>query len=59
MLPTDLATVLRRKLDGCDGLKVGLEAVAVGTLLALVQRDSADRAGGTHLCPTSPGATRI
>ena len=34
MLPTDLAAALRRELDGCDGLRVGLEAVADSILLA-------------------------
>ena len=42
MLPTDLAAALRRELDSCDGLWVGWEAVADGSLLALLQRDAAD-----------------
>ena len=36
MLPTD------RELDGCDRLKVGWEAVADGTLLALLHRGTTD-----------------
>ena len=42
MLPTDLAAALRRELDGCDRLKVGWEAIADSTLMALLQRDVAD-----------------
>ena len=41
MLPTDLASALRRDLDSCNRLRVGCEAVADGTLLALPQRDVA------------------
>ena len=42
MLPDDLSAALRRELDGCDGLNVGLEAVVDGTLLALLHRGTAD-----------------
>ena len=37
MLPTDLAAALRQVLNGCERLRVGWEAVADGTLLALLQ----------------------
>ena len=43
MLPTDIAAALRQELDGCKGLRVGWEAVADGTLLALLHRDAANR----------------
>ena len=39
MLPTDLAAALRQELDSCDWMRVGWEAVADSTLLALLQRD--------------------
>ena len=42
MLPTDLPAALRRELDSCDRLRVGWEAIAVGTLLAFLHRDVAD-----------------
>ena len=42
MLPTDLAAALRQELDGCEGLRVGWEAVADGTLQALLHRDAAN-----------------
>ena len=42
MLATDLAAALRRVPDSCDGLRVGWEAIADGTLLALLHRDVAD-----------------
>ena len=42
MLPPDLAATLRGELDGCDGLRVGWDAIADGTLLALLHRDVAD-----------------
>ena len=42
MLPTDIAAALRQELDGCEGLQVGLEAVADSTLLALLHRDTAN-----------------
>ena len=40
MLPTDVAAALRQELDACEGLRVGWEAVAEGTLLALLHRDA-------------------
>ena len=42
MLPTNLAAALRQELDSCNGLRVGLEAVADGNLLALLHRDAGD-----------------
>ena len=42
MLPTDIAAALRQELDGCEGLRVGWEAVADGTLLPLLHRDAAN-----------------
>ena len=42
MLPTGIAAALRQELDGCKGLRVGWEAVADGTLLALLHRDTAN-----------------
>ena len=42
MLPTDLAAALRQGLDSCDGMLVGWEAVADGSLLALLDQDAAD-----------------
>ena len=42
MLPTDLAAAVRQELDGCDGVRVAYEAVADGTLLALLHWDTAD-----------------
>ena len=42
MPPTDLAAALPQELDCCEGLLVGWEAVADGTLLALLHRDAAN-----------------
>ena len=42
MLPTDIAAALRQELDGCKGLRVGWQAVADGTLLALLHRDASN-----------------
>ena len=42
MLPIAYADALRQELDSCDGLQVGWEAVADGSLLALLHRDAAD-----------------
>ena len=42
MLPTDIAAALRHELEGCEGLRVGWEAVADGTLLALLHGDTAN-----------------
>ena len=36
MLPTDIAAALRQELHGCAGLRVGWQAVADDTLLALL-----------------------
>ena len=41
MVPTDLAAALRQELDSCEGLQVGLEAVADGNLLTLLHQDAA------------------
>ena len=51
MLPTDLAAALRQELDSCDGLQVGLEAVADGNILALLNPDSADECQWGMLAP--------
>ena len=55
MLPTDLAAALRQELDGCEGLRVGWEAVADGTLLALLHRDAADGCQWDTLAPHLTG----
>ena len=55
MLPTDLAAALRQELDSCDGLRVGWEAVADGNLLALLQRDAADKCRWGTLVPHLTG----
>ena len=55
MLPTDLAAVLRQELDGCEGLRVGWEAVADGTLLALLHRDAANGCQWDTLAPHLTG----
>ena len=55
MLPTDLAAALRQELDSCDGLRVGWEAVADGTLLALLHRDAADGCRWDTLAPQITG----
>ena len=54
MLPTDLAAALRRELDSFDGFWVGWEAIADGTLLALLHQGPR-----ALLCPRCPCATRI
>ena len=51
MLPTDLAAALRQELDGCEGLRVGCEAVADGTLLALLHQDAANGSKWDTLAP--------
>ena len=51
MLPTDIAAALRQELDGCEGLRVGWEAVADGTLLALLHRDAANGCQWDALAP--------
>ena len=55
MLPTDIAAALRQELDGCEGLPVGWEAVADGTLVALLHRDAAN---GYHRDTLAPHLTR-
>ena len=55
MLPTDLAAALRQELDSCDGLRVELEAVADGNLLALLHRDAADECQWDMLAPHLTG----
>ena len=55
MLPTDLAAALRQELDGSNGLKVGWEAVADCTLLALLRRPTADRCRWDALVPHFTG----
>ena len=55
MLPTDLAAALRQELDGCEGLRVGWEAVADGTLLALLHRDAANGCQSNTLAPHLTG----
>ena len=51
MLPTDIAAALRQELDGCEGLRVGWEAVADGTLLAVLHRDTANGCRWDALTP--------
>ena len=55
MLPTDIAAALRQELDGCEGLRVGWEAVADGTLLALLHRDAASGCQWDALTPHLSG----
>ena len=55
MLPTNLAAALRRELDGFNGLRVGPEAVADGTLLSLLHRDTADGCRWDALVPHLTG----
>ena len=55
MLPTDLAAALRQELDSCDGLWVGWEAVADGSLLALLHWDAADECRWGTLVPHLTG----
>ena len=55
MLPTDIAAALRQELDGCEGLRVGWEAVAYGTLLALLHRDTANGCRWDALTPHLTG----
>ena len=58
MLPGNPTAGLRRELDICDGLRVGLEAVA-DSLLALLQRGTADDRQWDALLPHSPDTTPI
>ena len=55
MLPTHLAAVLPQELDSCDGLWLGWEAVADGSLLALLHRDAADEYRWGTLVPHLTG----
>ena len=55
MLRTDLVAALRRELDGCNGLRVGWEAVADGTVLALLYQDGADGCRWDTLVPNLTG----
>ena len=55
MLPTRIAAALHQELDGCEGLRVGWEAVADGTLLALLHRDTADGCQWDALTPHLTG----
>ena len=55
MLPTDLAAALCQELDSCEGLRVGLEAVADGNLLAHLHRDAADECQWGALVPHVAG----
>ena len=55
MLPTHLAAALRQELDSCDGLWVGWEAVADGSLLALLHQDAADECRWGTLVPHLTG----
>ena len=55
MLPTSLATALRQELDSCDGLQVGWQAVADGSLLALLHCDAADECQWGTLVPHLTG----
>ena len=55
MLPTSLATALRQELDSCEGLRVGWEAVADGSLLALLHPDAADECQWGTLVPHLSG----
>ena len=55
MLPTGIAAALRQELDGCEGLRVGWEAVADGTLLAVIHRDTANGCQWDALTPHLTG----
>ena len=55
MLLTAIAAALRQELDGCEGLRVGWEAVADGTLLALLHRDTANGCQWDALTPHLTG----
>ena len=51
MLPTGIAAALRQELEACEGLRVGWEAVADGTRLALLHRDTANGCRWDALTP--------
>ena len=55
MLSTHIAAALRQELDGCEGLRVGWEEVADGTLLALLHRDTANGCRWDALTPHLTG----
>ena len=55
MLPTNLAAALRGELGSCDGLRMGWEAVADGTLLGLLLRDAVDGCRWDALVPRLTG----
>ena len=55
VLRTGIAAALRQELDGCEGLQVGWEAVADGTLLALLHRDTANGCRWDALTPHLTG----
>ena len=55
MLPTDIAAALRQELDACEGLQVGWEAVADGTLLALLHPDAENGCQWNALTPHLTG----
>ena len=55
MLTTDIAAALRQELDGCEVLRVGWEAFADGTLLALLERDAANGCQWDALTPHLTG----
>ena len=55
MLPIGIAAALRQELGGCEGLRVGWEAVADGTLLALLHRDTANGCQWDALTPHLTG----
>ena len=55
MLPTDIAAALRQELVGYEGLRVGWEAVADGTLLALLHQDAANGCQWDALTPHLTG----
>ena len=55
MLPTDLAAALRQELDSCNGVWVGWEAFADGSLLALLHQDAADEYRWGKLVPHLTG----
>ena len=55
MLPTNTAAALRQELDGCEGLRVGWEAVAERTLLAVLQGDAANGCQWDALAPHLTG----
>ena len=55
MLCNDIATALRQELDACEGLRVGWEAVADGTLLALLHQDAENGCQWDALTPHLTG----